>query len=191
MRSLLKVGIIIEAVVLVVAIAFSIFYFENGFYRVNHGYDVLLVMLWVLVAAALLFLFWSRSLAREEMMRRFYLSPEWIYNHEIGFAPIADTVESGNLYDFVAFAADSLAKMSYGFEVAESPEDFKAQYVVSSRRFKFHHTDDDGVVIDEWRGVLQKVNRAGGGDDFTLEDIGGFSDINHLVRLLEDEEVFA
>lgn len=188
MGTSLKIGIVLEVVVLGIALWFSYFYFSNGFYQLNHGYDVLLVMLWVLVAALLLFLLWSRSLLREEMMRRFYISPEWIYNHEIGYAPVKKVMGEGNVYDFVAFAADSLAEMSYGFEVAETPDNFKAEYVVSSRRFRYHHTGD-GVVIDQWQGVLQKVKRSQNSTDFSLVVVGEYENINQLARLMEDNGV--
>lgn len=188
MGNSLKVGILVELLVLVIAIAFSVFYFSQGYHLINHGYDVLLVMLWVLVAALLLFLLRSRSLLHEEMRRRFYLSHDWIYNHEIGYAPVSKVMGEGNAYDFVAFAADSLAFMSYGFEVAETPENFKAEYVVSSRRFRFHKTED-GVVIDQWQGALQKVERSENSTDFTLVTVGAFSNANQLARLIEDCEV--
>ena len=185
----LKVGIVIEVLVLIVAISFSVFYFQHGFYRMNHGYDVILVMSWVLVAALLLTLAWSRSLLREEMVRRFYLSSTWVYNHEIGYAPVSKMTASGNVYDFVAYAAESLAEMSYGFEVAETPEDFKAEYVISSQRFRTHRSEDDGFVIDQWRGVMQKVERSEDSDDFSLVEVGAFSDANQLARLIEKYDV--
>lgn len=188
----LRTAIAVEAVVLVVAFAFSIAYFVMGWYRASHAPTVVLIVLWVLVAAALLFVFWARTLKREEMVRRFYLNKDWIYNHEIGYAPVAKIVPDGDAYELVTFAAESLAQMSYGFEVADPPENFKPDYLVSSSSFHFHKIeaeegeDADGVVIDTWAGMLQRISHDGNGND--PEEIGTFENAAELARLLEQVE---
>ena len=138
MRNQLKAAIVVEAIVIVIAFGFSVFYFGNGMYRLNHVLDVTLVVLWILVALVLLLVFRSRSLQREEMVRRFYLSHDWVYNHEIGFAPLGKVVPDHDSYELVMFAAESLARMSYGFEVAEAPDDFDPSLMISSKVFCFH-----------------------------------------------------
>ena len=59
-----RVGIIVEAIVLVAAIVLSIAYFRMGLFRSDKGFDIWLLIVWVLVAAILLFILWSRSLTR-------------------------------------------------------------------------------------------------------------------------------
>lgn len=151
MKSNLRAALLVEAVVLVAALALSVAYFVLGLHETNQFLSVVLIILWVLFAAILLFVFWSRSMTREEMVRRFYLNSQWIYNHEIGYAPIDKIVPDGDAYEFVTFAADSLARMSYGFEVADVPQDFQPEFLISSSVFRTHtiQTDDDGFVSEE------------------------------------------
>ena len=73
-----RIGIIVEAIVLVAAIILSLAYFRMGLFRSDKGFDIWLLIVWVLVAAILLFILWSRSLTREELVRRFYLSDEGV-----------------------------------------------------------------------------------------------------------------
>ena len=189
----LRAAIVVEAIVLIAALLFSVAYFLMGMYRADHLMDVLFVVLWVLVAGALLFVFWQRSLLREEMIRRFYLSNDWIYNHEIGYAPISQIAPSGDVYELVTFAADSLARMSYGFEVADTPQDFEPNLMISSNIFKFHMVEEDGedasVVIDQWEGALQKAQPDGNGGH-TYTELGTYGNAKELARLLEDAEEF-
>ena len=190
MRNQMKAVIAVEIVVLVAALCFTVFYVANGLYRTSHVLDVLLVVLWVLVAAALLLVFRSRSLVREEMRRRFYLSREWIYNHEIGYTPTPKVDASDGCYSSVMYYAEALARMSYDFEVAEAPTDFEPAYLVKSTTFLFHlvgeagDPEDRSVVIDQWEGVLQKVDRNPSGRH-TYTDVGAFTNAKELARLLE------
>ena len=148
-----RIGIIVEAIVLVAAIALSIAYFRMGLFRSDKGFDIWLLIVWVLVAAILLFILWSRSLTREEMVRRCYLSDEGVYNHEIGYAPLSRIAADNDAYQFVSFAADSLTTMSYGFEVADVPDDFRPKFIISTNSFQFHNSGDDDDRVsagDEW-----------------------------------------
>lgn len=193
----LRSAIIVEAVVLVFALLFSVYYFMRGMYRPGHAMDVLLIVAWVLVAAAGLFIFWQRSLLREEMIRRFYLSKDWVYNHEIGYAPLKQVMPDGDAYGFVTFAADSLAHMSYGFEVADTPSDFVPELLISSDTFRFHLSgdgepdsdDDASAVIDQWEGTLQLAHPDGNGGH-TYTELGTYSNARELARLLEDNGAF-
>lgn len=188
MHNQLKAAIMVEAAVLLVAFAFSIAYFVMGWYRSSHVLDVILVVLWILVAGVLLVVFRQRSIVREEMVRRFYLSHDWIYNHEIGYAPISKIMPDRDVYEFVTFAAESLARMSYGFEVALAPDDFNPELVISTKQFRFRLIDDEGgpaddsVVIDEWTGTLQRVIETDATPRF--EEIGAYSNAKELSRLL-------
>lgn len=191
MQNQLKAAIIVEVIVLAIAFGFSIAYFQMGWYRSNHVLDVLLVVLWVLVAAVLLLVFRSRSHVREEMVRRFYLSHEWIYNHEIGYAPLSQIVPDRDPYEFVTFAADALARMSYGFEVAEAPADFQPEFLISSTGFRFHMVgegddpDDKSVVIDQWKGSLQRVTlKEDGSHDY--EQVGSYANAKELAQLIDE-----
>ena len=189
-----RVGIIVEIVVLVIAVALSVAYFQMGLFRSDKGFDIWLLILWVLVAAVLLFVLWWRSLTREEMVRRFYLSPDGVYNHEIGYAPLERIAATNDAFQFVSFAAESLATMSYGFEVADTPEDFKPNLIISTRSFHFHKIDeeaeaeDGAVVIDQWKGSLMSVGTPG--DEKTYTELGTFENARELARLLEDNGAF-
>ena len=194
MHSQLKAAIIVEAIVLVIAVAFSVFYFSMGLYRSSRALDVLLVVLWVFVAGALLVVFKQRSNVREEMVRRFYLSHDWMYNHEIGYAPIREIMPDFDAYDFVTFAADALARMSYGFEVASTPDDFQPEYLISTKEFIFHLVEDEeasfeeSVVIDDWSGTFHKISLGNNGKHIYTE-IGSYADAKELARLIENNEV--
>ena len=186
-----RIGIIVEAIVLVAAIALSIAYFRMGLFRSDKGFDIWLLIVWVLVAAILLFILWSRSLTREEMVRRFYLSDEGVYNHEIGYAPLSRIAADNDAYQFVSFAADSLTTMSYGFEVADVPDDFRPKFIISTNSFQFHNSgedDDSGAVIDQWKGSLTRVGVPG--DEASYTDLGSYENVRELARLLEDNGAF-
>lgn len=185
-----RIWIIIEAVVLVVAIVLSVLYFRFGLFRRDNGLDIWLIIVWVLVAAVSLLTLWWRSLTREEMVRRFYLSDQGIYNPEIGYAPMSRVSAYGDAYEFVSFAADSLTTMSYGFEVADVPDDFEPTLVISTRALRFHRSEDDAdaAVIDQWKGALLKVGTPG--DESTYTEVGTYDNVRELARLLEDNDVF-
>ena len=189
-----KAALAIVAVVLVVAFAFTAYYFANGLYQRAHPLDAVLVILWVIVAAALLVVFRARALSREEVVRRIYLSKDWVYNFEIGYAPLDEVVPDRDSYEIVLFAADALARMSYGFDVAHAPEDFEPTHMLSSMIFKYHlvgedvDDEDKSVVIDQWRGTLQKITRTES-DDYSYESVGSFSNAKELARLLDANDV--
>lgn len=193
MRNQLKAAIAVEIVVLVIALGFSVFYVANNLYRTSHALDVLLVVLWVLVAAIGLLVFRSRTLVREEMVRRFYLSADGLYNHEIGYAPLSKLAPEHDTYELVMFAAEALAKMSYGFEVAVPPEGFEPKFMISSRTFNFHLVGDEeepeyaSVVIDQWKGVLYKVELVKSGNH-SYTELGTFDNAKELARLLDNYE---
>lgn len=193
----LTVAVVIEAIVLVVAFVITAMFLLFGFGRANPVLNVLLVVLWVVVAGLLLFVFWWRSLLREEMLRQFFVADDWVYNHEIGYAPMKRIVPNGDAYRFVTFAADALAKMSYGFEVAEAPEEFHPRFLISSKEFHYHFSggDDedgegsDGVVVDHWRGSLELI-QSGAYDVANYIEVGEFENAWDLARLLEDNGAF-
>ncbi len=194
MRNQLKAALVVEAVVLVIALVFSILYVVMGWARTSHVLDVLLIVTWVLVAVVLLFVFRSRTLVREEMVRRFYLSKDWIYNHEIGYAPIGEVVPDNDAYEFVTFAGDALGRMSYGYDLKDAPQNFEPEYLITSTVFDFHligeegDPQDQGVVIDQWEGVLERIRPNGkGGHDY--EEIGTYENAKELALLLDSNGV--
>ena len=151
--------------------------------------QISLVLAGVIVAGLLTFVLMQRTLEREMLVRRFFVSPHWIYNHEIGYAPLDGIAPNDNVYGFVTFAAEALARMSYGFEVAELPESFEPSVLIDSRVFLYHTASDDpddGIVIDEWRGMVRRVTGADLSDESNFEDISTFDDAGELARLLED-----
>ena len=188
MRKYLKSALLVEALVLVGAVAFFVTFLLSG---VGHDHPVLnvtIVLAGVVAVWFLLAILVRRTLLREALVRRFYISPDWIYNHEIGYAPLRRVIPDGNVYDFVIFAAEALAHMSYGFEVAETPASFEPRYLIESNVFLFHTTDDPddpegGVVIDAWEGVLRAIDDPDAGEA-GLRDIASFSDAGELARLL-------
>ncbi len=195
MRKNLMIALVVEAVVLIVAFALSVACIQFGVGKRALVMNLSMIVLLVLVSGALMFFYWWRVLQRDEMARRFYVSKDWIYNHEIGHAPISRVRAEGDAYDFVTFMADALAKMSYGFEVADAPEDFSPELVIDSREFHFHFLDEnegdstDGVVIDRWKGALQRVSITKGGK-VSLVDVGTFGNAAELAGLIEESMDF-
>lgn len=150
---------------------------------------ITLVLVGVVVAGTLNAILWRRTLERETLVRRFFVSPHWIYNHEIGYAPLDNIAPDDDVYGFVTFAAEALARMSYGFEVANPPESFEPIVLIDSRVFLYHAASDDpddGIVIDEWRGMVRHVTGTDLSDESNFEDIAAFDDAGELARLLED-----
>ena len=118
-----------------------------------------------------------------------------MYNFEIGYAPLEEVVPDRDSYEIVMFAADALARMSYGFDVAHAPENLKPTHMLSSMSFKFHlggenvdDDDDKSVVIDQWRGTLQSISRTESGD-YTYKSVGSFTNAKELARLLDANDV--
>lgn len=191
MGKSLKAAIVAQALVLAMAILFLLAFLGLGVGRDHALLNISLVLAAVVGTALLLVILWRRTLLREALIRRFYVSPSWIYNHEIGYAPLARIAPDGNVFAFVIYAADALARMSYGFDVAETPTTFEPRLVIDSRIFLFHESGEDGgIVIDDWHGVLRQV------DDITrgergLSDIAAFDDAGELALLLERHEAFS
>ena len=123
------------------------------------------------------------------MVRRFFISDDWVYNYEIGYAPLASIVPDRDPFEFATFAAESLALMSYGFEVADPPTEFQPKFLIASTKFRFHlidgesSTEDVGAVVDEWAGTLQKVEtRVDGSHSYT--ELGKYENVEQLAQLL-------
>ena len=153
--------------------------------------QISLVLAGVIVAGLLTFVLMQRTLEREMLVRRFFVSPHWIYNHEIGYAPLDGIAPNDNVYGFVTFAAEALARMSYGFEVANTPSSFEPEYIIESSAFLFHSTDEDddegAVVVDTWEGTLLKVDNPRDGKS-SQSEVGNFSNAGDLARLIEEVE---
>ena len=186
MEKNLRSAILVHAGVLTGALLFLLAFLRFGLGHDSPLLNMALVLIGLVTVTLLLSVFWRQTLRRESMVRRFYISSEWIYNHEIGYAPLERIVPDGNVFDFVTFAADALAHMSYGFEVANPPTSFVPSFVIDSEVFLYHQSgneQDDGVVVDEWQGVLCHV------DDPTLGDRGfsiidSFENAGELADLL-------
>ena len=189
MRKQSKASLVVGVALLVVAVVYTACYSYFRLYLIDHWRNILFVFVWALVAGALVLWFVQRSREREELIRRYYLSPEWIYNHEIGYASLAQAVPDGDAYEFVTFAADSLVAMSYGFEVAETPQDFEPKFMVSTDKFQVRHIDD-GAVVSQWKGSLHRVVSDSADTRGTYE-IGTFDNAAELAQLLEENEALS
>lgn len=189
MRKQSLLGLAVALALLVAAVAYTLCYAYFRLYLIDNWRNILLVLVWAAVAIALAAWWVQRSHEREELIRRYYLSPEWVYNHEIGYASLAQAVPDGDAYEFVTFAADSLVTMSYGFEVAETPKDFEPKFMVSTERFEVRNTGD-GAVVSQWKGSLHRVVTDGEGTRGTIE-IAPFDNAAELAQLLEENEALS
>ena len=91
----------------------------------------------------------------------------------------------------VTFAADSLAKMAYGYDVAELPADFVPKIVITTNTLRYHSPDNDeenGVVIDKWEGQVLRI--AVPGDESTYELLGTYRNARELAYLLDENGAF-
>lgn len=184
----------VSCIALLSAVLFTVAQALFGWYAPHPWVNTLLLVLWVLVVLALFQAFQALTTRRKEAVRRFYLSPEWVYNHEIGYAPLSKIVKE-TPYDFVMFAGNALAKMAYGFDVADAPENFQPTLLISSKRFTFHFIDDSGdpadrgVVVDKWTGSLDKVQTAPDGSR-TYIQLGEYANATDLAMLLDANGAF-
>lgn len=186
----LKLAVVVEMAVLAAAGSLLLLFLVRGVGRDQPLAYLSFLLAGVLLAGLLFGLLLRRTLQRERMVRRFYVSQDWIYNSEIGYAPMARIVEHDDPFGFVTFAADSLARMSYGFEVAEAPQSFAPSLVIDSAVFLYHELEEDGgIVVDEWRGLLSRIDNAAGRKE-ELVDIAEFDNASELARLLENSGVF-
>ena len=189
MRRESFVGLVVGAILLVAAVVYTICYAFLRLYVIDHWRNILLVLLWALVVLVLALWFVQRSREREELIRRYYLSHEWVYNHEIGYARLSQAIPDGDAYEFVTFAADALVEMSYGFEVAEAPDNFEPEFMVSTSTFQVRRTGD-GAVVSQWKGSLHRVVSDAAGERGTYE-IGTFDNPVELAQLLDQNEAIS
>ena len=189
MRKQTIASLVVGAALLLAAVVYTLYYAYFDLQNVDRWQRILLMMVLLACAVAMVGLFVNRSHLRKEMLRRYYLSSEWIYNHEIGYAPLSQATPNGDAYEFVTFAADALVEMSYGFEVAETPEDFEPTLMVSTTTFKVRRTGD-GAVVSQWKGSLHRVVSDANGTRGTFE-LGRFNNAAELAQLLEQNEVLS
>ena len=185
--------------VLVAVLAGSLIYvLAFAFGMVGHDRPLLnavMLLIAVIVIAYLNYTLWNRTLLREALVRRFFMSSEWAYDHEIGYAPLAQIVPDGDAFGFVTFAAEALARMSYGFEVAAPPEVFEPQLVIDSFVFHVHFAgdeedlEDEGVVVDKWEGILYEASTDSKGE-LELFEISRFDNAVELAQLIGDNNSF-
>ncbi|MDO4399671.1 MAG: hypothetical protein Q4D27_01835 [Coriobacteriia bacterium] len=186
MRKQTRIGMIIGVALLLAVIVYTACYAYFRLYIIDHWRNILFVLVCAAVVVALVVLFVNRSREREALIRRLYLSHEWIYNHEIGYARISQVVPDGDAYEFVTFAADALVEMSYGFAVAEAPDDFEPEYMVATTVFDIRQTGD-GAVVKQWSGSLHRVVSDPDGQRGTYE-VATFENAAELAQLLEENE---
>jgi hypothetical protein len=84
--------------------------------------------------------------------------------------------------------------MSYGYDLKDAPQNFEPEYLITSTVFDFHligeegDPQDQGVVIDQWEGVLERIRPNGkGGHDY--EEIGTYENAKELALLLDSNGV--
>lgn len=191
MRKRTRIEWVVGVVVIVAAIIWTIAYYALGAFRSDNGVNLVLVALWVAAAIVLLLLLLKYSRTREEMVRRFYVSDEGIYNHELGYVPFSHIEGGEDVLVLVTFAADSLAKMAYGYDVAELPADFVPKIVITTNTLRYHSPDNDeenGVVIDKWEGQVLRI--AVPGDESTYELLGTYRNARELAYLLDENGAF-
>ena len=191
MSRRIQVGLVFGAVLLVVIVALTIAYFWFGVFRSDRAVDLWLLVAWALVVVVWAYVLYTRVKTREELVRRFYLSNMGAYNHELGYVSFRQAAPDNDAFQFVSFAADSLAIMSYGFDVAEAPWDFEPRYVITTSVLHYHLLDDDedaGAVVDRWEGTLLRVVTPG--DESSYEKLGTYRNARELSLLLEEEGVF-
>lgn len=185
-HAYLVIGIIFCAVIIVLALLYFVF----GLFAVDRGAIILLLVLFALAVSFIVFGMRQQSRTREDMVRRFYLSEAGIYNYEIGFAPLSRISGGDDSLTLAVFMVDSLAKMSYGFEVAELSGDFQPQLLVDTEELLFHQPEheDGGTVVDSWKGTLYQVDASGEEDKY--EELGVFDNARSLAFLLEENADF-
>ena len=190
MRKRIHAYLVIGIVFCVAIIALALLYFVFDLFAVDRGAVILLLFLFALAVTFIVSALRRQSRMREEMVRRFYLSPAGIYNYEIGFAPRSRITGGDDSLTLAVFMVDSLAKMSYGFEVAELPGDFQPQLLVDTEELLFHQleNEDGGTVVDSWKGLLYQVDESG--DEDSYEELGAFDNARSLAFLLEENADF-
>ena len=189
MRKQSIAGLVIVILLLLAAIIYTLCYAYFRLFVIDHWRNILVLVLWAAVAVVAVAWFVNSSKTREELLRRYYLSHEWVYNHEIGYARLSQAVPDGDAYEFVSFAADSLVEMSYGFDVAEAPDNFEPEFMVSTTNFQVRRTGD-GAVVSRWQGSLHRVVSDPNGTRGTYE-IAEFKNAAELAQLLEQNEALS
>ena len=170
----------------------TVVYFAFGLFRYKTtSIDLWLLIAWAIAVIVMITIIHRRNVMREQMLRCFYLSDEGIYNYEIGYAPLSRIEGAVEPIRFALFAADSLVEMSYGFEVADPPADFKPTMIIATEEFDFHRPDGEeegSAIITKWKGSLLSVDSEKKKEG---EVLGTFNNARELAFLLEDRGPFA
>ena len=192
-----KIAFLIAAATLVAAIVFTVIGGLRGWYGQPTWLSSLVIVLWIVAVIALFQAYQMRTYAREKVVRRFYLSPEYIYNHEIGYSSISQIARK-DPYAFVLYTGEALAKLTYGLNVAAAPDQFQPTFLVENKEFEFHFIEDDegpqrredqGVVIDTWSGTVNRIEYASDKSSSNHE-LGTFVNATELAMLLDVNGAF-
>ena len=185
-------GMVLGTVLLVAVAGLTIAYLGFGVFRSDQGFDLWLLLAWIAVIVVFVLALRARSRTREELARRFFLSDDGVYNNELGYAPLPQANGDDIAFQIVSFAVDSLATMSYGFEVVDQPEGFDPKMVITTKVLEYHWPEgadkSDGVVIDRWEGSLLRIVKNGGQPSF--ETLGTYRNARELALLLEGSGMF-
>ncbi|MDO4851629.1 MAG: hypothetical protein Q4A93_07230 [Actinomycetota bacterium] len=191
MKGHVRTHVVVGIIALVVIAGLLVIYFSFDVYRGDRGINLLLMLLWMVLIILMIVVLQRRVLKREEIVRRFYLSKDGIYNSEMGYASPAHAGGGDDMLQFVLFAANSLVEMSYGFEVADPPDDFEPTLIITTETLRFHRpegTEEGGAVIDEWKGTLLRIVTPG--DEGSYELLGSYDNARELAFLLDEQGVF-
>ena len=187
MKRRIRAYMVVGLVILLVILGLTLAYFRYGVFRSDKGIDLWLLFAWAIAVIVMVVIIHRRVKEREKMVRWFYLSEDGIYNIEIVYAPLSHVSASEDPFLFVPFMANSLVEMSYGFEVADAPSDFKPAFIITTDSLEFHRPDGDdegSAVIDEWKGSLLRI--APDGSSSSDEVIGSYANARELSFLLEE-----
>ncbi|GEM_PF-2897847 len=186
-----RTHVVVGIIALVVIAGLLVVYFSFGVFRGDRGINLLLMLLWVVLVILMIVVLQRRVLKREEIVRRFYLSKDGIYNNEMGYALFPHVDRGDDMLQFVLFAANSLVEMSYGFKMADPPDDFQPTLIITTEKLRFHRpegVEEGGAVIDEWKGTLLRIVTPG--DEGSYELLGTYGNARELAFLLEEHEAF-
>lgn len=187
MRGHARIHMVIGAIALIIIAGLLVVYLVLDIFHGDKGINLLLMLLWVALVILMVVVLQRRILKREEIMRRFYLSEDGIYNNEMGYALLPQVDDGDDMLPFVLFAANSLVEMSYGFEMADPPDDFKPTMIITTEKLRFHRpegVEEGGAVIDEWKGTLLRIVTPG--DESSLELLGTYTNARELAFLLDE-----
>lgn len=130
-------------------------WFFLGFNRLDSPLDLVISIIWLVVAVAVVVAVNRLERQREKRLRTIYVSSTAIFNKERGLVSLGSAAAAPSVMECI------LRDMEYGFDLKElpKPEEFNCRYVVQTDEYKAAGGEGGEPT---WKGTVVAIDRAAG-----------------------------